>query len=112
MRARAILIMVVLLVAGACAFGRDQLGGSRQADRAPVRGGTLRAAVPDSRVGEFEDLGDLDPQRGYTNLAWELFRCCLLRTLYSYNGKPTEEGGEGLPPHPGVGGGGVSRHGP
>jgi peptide/nickel transport system substrate-binding protein len=111
MRARAILIMVVLLVAGACTFGRDQRGGSRQADGAPVRGGTLRAAVPDSRVGEFEDSGDLDPQRAYTYLAWELFRCCLLRTLYSYNGRPTEEGGDVLRPDLAVGGAEISSDG-
>src|SRR4029453_9573904 len=111
MRARAILIMVVLLVAGACTFGRDQRGGSRQADGPPVRGGTLRAAVPDSRVGEFQDLGALDPQRAYTGLAWELFRCCLLRTLYSYNGKETDEGGGVLRPDLAVGGPEVSNDG-
>jgi peptide/nickel transport system substrate-binding protein len=111
MRARAILIMVALLVASACTFGRDQRGGSRQADGAPVRGGTLRAAVPDSRVGEFQDLGELDPQRAYGGLAWELFRCCLLRTLYSYNGKPTDEGGGVLRSDLAVGGAEVSSDG-
>jgi len=111
MRARAILIMVVLLVAGACTFGRDQRGGSRQADGAPVRGGTLRAAVPDSMVGEFQDLGNLDPQRAYGGVAWELFRCCLLRTLYSYNGRPTEEGGDVLRPDLAVGGAEISSDG-
>jgi peptide/nickel transport system substrate-binding protein len=35
----------------------------------------------------------LDPQLEYYGIAWELFRCCLLRTLLSYNGKPTGEGG-------------------
>src|SRR6266508_5311283 len=111
MRARAVLIMVMLLVAGACTLGRDQRGGSRQADGARVRGGTLRAAVPDSRVGEFEDLGDLDPQRAYGGVAWELFRCCLLRTLYSYNGKETDEGGAVLRPDLAVGGAEISSDG-
>ena len=45
----------------------------------------------------------LDPQRYYWGSAWELFRCCLLRTLYSYNGKPTEEGVPELRPDLAVG---------
>jgi peptide/nickel transport system substrate-binding protein len=85
---------VMLLVATACTFGGDQPDESRPADGASVRGGTLRAAVPDFWAADV----DLDPQRAYTNSAWELFRCCLLRTLYSYNGKPTEEGGMELRP--------------
>jgi peptide/nickel transport system substrate-binding protein len=44
--------------------------------------------VADEHVGAF---GGLDP-RGYDS-TWALFRCCLLRTLYSYNGKSTEQGG-------------------
>ena len=48
----------------------------------------MRLAVPDS--GAF--IG-LDPQSAYDYGGWELFRCCLLRTLYSYSGRPTEEGG-------------------
>jgi peptide/nickel transport system substrate-binding protein len=80
---------VALLLASACTSGNGQPDGSRPADGAPVRGGTLRAAVPDFWASEV----DLDPQRAYAGLAWELSRCCLLRTLYSYNGRPTEEGG-------------------
>jgi peptide/nickel transport system substrate-binding protein len=40
----------------------------------------------------------LDPQVAYETTSWELFRCCLLRTLLSYNGKPTGEGGADLGP--------------
>jgi peptide/nickel transport system substrate-binding protein len=103
MQARPVLIIVVLLVAGACNIGGDQRGGSRQAGGAPVRGGTLRAAMPDSRVAEFQAFGGLDPQRAYSGISWEMFRCCLLRTLYSYNGRPTEEGGAVLRPDLAVG---------
>ncbi len=35
----------------------------------------------------------LDPQRSYFWDTWELFRCCLLRTLLSYNGRSVERGG-------------------
>jgi peptide/nickel transport system substrate-binding protein len=88
----AVRAIAVLLVASACTFGGDQRDEPRQADG--VRGGTLRVAVPDFWVVNF----DLDPQRAYDPIPWELFRCCLLRTLYSYNGRPTEDGGAQLRP--------------
>src|SRR5512134_732817 len=58
-------------------------------------GGTLRLAAPD---GVFWADEHLDPQASYETVAWELFRCCLLRTLVSYNGKPTDEGGAEVRP--------------
>jgi peptide/nickel transport system substrate-binding protein len=92
MRAKGIGLAVMLLFSSACA---NEAGGSDASDRVDTaqRGGTLRAAVPDF----FADL-DLDPQRAYDVGPWELFRCCLLRTLYSYNGRRTEEGGMELHP--------------
>jgi peptide/nickel transport system substrate-binding protein len=90
-RSYAVGVTVILLLATACASD-DQRDEPRQADRA--RGGTLRAAVPDIWATQV----DLDPQRAYFSTSWELFRCCLLRTLYSYNGRPTEEGGMELRP--------------
>ena len=63
-------------------------------------GGTLRVAAldwadheerltsPDGRV-QFA----LDPQAEFSPSAFELFRCCLLRTLMSFNGRSTAEGG-------------------
>src|SRR6185436_4566352 len=63
-------------------------------------GGTLRVAAldwadheqrltsPDGRV-RFA----LDPQAENSPSALELFRCCLLRTLMSFNGRSTAEGG-------------------
>jgi peptide/nickel transport system substrate-binding protein len=88
MRAHAVRMTVVLLVAFACTNGSDQPDGPRRGDPAS-QGGTLRVAVPDFWVAN----NDLDPQRAYSPEGWELFRCCLLRTLYSYNGRATEEGG-------------------
>ena len=79
--------IVLLLVTLACTSGGGEDGAPAEAESAP-RGGTLRVAVADDHVSPA--LG-LDP-RGYDS-PWALFRCCLLRTLYSYNGKPTEEGG-------------------
>src|SRR3990172_4312293 len=87
MRMHAVRTVVVLLVASACTSAGERQGDGVQEDPTP-RGGTLRVAAPDSLA-----LLELDPQRAYGGAEWELLRCCLLRTLYSYSGKPTEEGG-------------------
>lgn len=84
MRADAVRVIAVLLVTGACTSGVEREGAS-EGDATP-RGGTLRVAVPDRLASP-----EMDPQRYYNALA--LGRCCLFRTLYSYSGKPTEEGG-------------------
>ena len=81
-------LTVALLAAAACTSGGDGIEESPRMDESSLRGGTLRVAVPDLFASD-----DLDPQRAYDGQSWELFRCCLLRTLYSYNGRPTEEGG-------------------
>ncbi|HEY7666791.1 MAG TPA: ABC transporter substrate-binding protein, partial [Actinomycetota bacterium] len=90
--------MAVLgLVAAAC--GGDDGGGTTGptatggetgatgATGSDLSGGTLRMAM----------LGDVsaafDPQKEYYNVTWEFYRCCLLRTLMSYKGVPTAEGG-------------------
>jgi peptide/nickel transport system substrate-binding protein len=47
-------------------------------------------------------LGDVsaafDPQKEYYSVTWEFYRCCLLRTLLSYKGVPTDQGGADLQP--------------
>jgi peptide/nickel transport system substrate-binding protein len=88
MRKRTLATIAVLLVASACTSGGEESAGSTSSADPTPRGGTLRVAVPD-----FTPLIELDPQRAYEVPGWELFRCCLLRTLYSYNGRPTDEGG-------------------
>jgi peptide/nickel transport system substrate-binding protein len=59
----------------------------------PARGGTLRVGLV--RWAGDEELGfvRLDPFRDYNFTSFELFRCCLVRTLMSYNGQPTGKGG-------------------
>ena len=39
-----------------------------------------------------------DPQKEYYSVTWEYYRCCLLRTLMSYEGVPTDEGGADIHP--------------
>jgi ABC-type transport system substrate-binding protein len=58
-------------------------------------GGTLRVAAP---VVPFPPIDRLDPQKDYIYGSWELFRCCLLRTLLSFEGAPTSAGGTVLRP--------------
>jgi peptide/nickel transport system substrate-binding protein len=88
MRSGAVRTIVVLFIAGACTSGGEERGGSTPSPDPTPRGGTLRIAAPDSSA-----LLELDPQRAYDGPEWEVLRCCLLRTLYSYNGRPKEEGG-------------------
>lgn len=56
------------------------------------RGGTLRVA------SVVDPSAALDPVRAYDPFSWELFRCCLVRTLYSTNGREVENGGSELRP--------------
>jgi ABC-type transport system substrate-binding protein len=92
-------IMAVLgVVAAACGGGSGDEGdatGSNAATGATgadLAGGTLRLAL----------LGDVsaafDPQKEYYAVSFEYYRCCLLRTLMSYKGVPTEEGGAEIHP--------------
>jgi peptide/nickel transport system substrate-binding protein len=70
-------------------------------------GGTLRVAM-DIRVYESFQLdvnvdpprfnNVWDPSRTWVQEPFELFRCCLLRTLMAYNGLSTSEGGAELRP--------------
>ncbi len=89
-------LVAMLLAVAACtsASGGSEAAAPTQNAPAP-RGGTLRLAVPDDLVA-FQ--WDIDPQRAYTFTAAGLGRCCLFRTLYSYSGRPTEEGGTELHP--------------
>jgi len=56
------------------------------------RGGTLHLAM----LNDAQQ--NLDPDKEYYPPTWEIFRCCLLRTLFSYNGEPTQGGGSSLFP--------------
>jgi peptide/nickel transport system substrate-binding protein len=83
------LVSVLGIIATACAQGE----GPRQQDGEDLQpGGTL----------ELNLLGDVsaafDPQKEYYSVTWEFYRCCLLRTLMSYRGLPTEEGGTEIVP--------------
>ena len=85
------LVAVLGIVAAAC--GGDN--GDRVTPRATgapapaatCSGGTLQMAMLADVSAAF------DPQKEYYCVTWEYYRCCLLRTLMSYKGVPTAEGG-------------------
>jgi peptide/nickel transport system substrate-binding protein len=83
----------MLLVVAGCTSS-DQGGVGATDPDAALRGGTLRVAVTD----EDAFLFDLDPDTYLFPPSWGLSRCCLSRTLYSYNGRPAEEGGAEVRP--------------
>ncbi len=58
----------------------------------PEPGGTLKLAL----LSDVQDA--FDPQKEYYSITWEYYRCCLLRTLLSFNGKTTAEDGAKLFP--------------
>ena len=89
MKRRVVVIAALLLLASACTGGSE--GRSDRPGRVPKypEGGTLRVA---------SEHYSFDPQASYSASDWEVLRCCLLRTLFTYNGRPTEEGGAILRP--------------
>src|SRR5207249_8710433 len=78
---------------------RDHRAPPEVSGGAIAAGGTLRVVMPTPPVPfPLSNLtgdvpGALDPQIDAVPDALELFQCCLLRTLLSYNGQPTDEGG-------------------
>jgi peptide/nickel transport system substrate-binding protein len=86
-------VAILGVIAAAC-------GGDGDGDVAPptdgaaaeLEGGTLRMAQLSDVSAAF------DPQKEYYSVTWEYYRCCLLRTLMSYEGVPTEQGGADIFP--------------
>jgi peptide/nickel transport system substrate-binding protein len=81
--ARSAIVVAMLLAASACTGGTTAKKDARR-DPEFTRGGTLRVA---------SEHYTYDPQKAYTFFDWEILRCCLLRTLFTYSGRPTAEGG-------------------
>jgi peptide/nickel transport system substrate-binding protein len=84
-----------------CLSGADHSTHASPFPNGPLRGGTLRVGVnhpfgTDPRPGSAQYA--LDPQFEYQSMYWELYRCCLLRTLLSYSGQSTAQGGATVRP--------------
>ena len=90
-----IALATVTAVLGVACGGGDT-GGSTTGPSAtsaePQPGGTLHIAL----ISDVQDA--FDPQKEYSSVTWEYFRCCLVRTLLSYNGQTTDAGGSELRP--------------
>ncbi len=89
------LLAVLGLVGAACGDNSSTVtpsGSGSATTSEAVQGGTLKMA----QLSDFYSA--LDPQKEYSSVTWEYYRCCLLRTLLSYNGHPTDEGGTELQP--------------
>ena len=83
----AALVAVLAVVAAACGGGDDSPTGGTTAGGDVPTGGTL------STVMTQDFFHGLDPTAEYYSVSWEFLRCCMARTMLSYNGKPAEEGG-------------------
>ena len=91
-------VVALALVAAGCTSHHAHATGPSSAGSPIPRGGTLRVVVPPAPASALEQGSGIDPQKAYFVDSWELFRCCLLRTLLSYKGAPTAQGGAVLHP--------------
>jgi peptide/nickel transport system substrate-binding protein len=109
MRWRRLTVVATALAYVAACTSAPPVSPSATSGGAGVRGGVLRIGVqenfpPGSLLAKTgpDDFGDpvnaLDPHAGVFYDTLELLRCCLVRTLLSYEGKPLEEGGTTLRP--------------
>lgn len=85
------LLSVLALAAAACGEGDKKPAGQEPAGDLQS-GGTLVMGISADVDQAF------DPAEEYSAISWEIFRCCLTRTLLSFNGQTAEGGGnEPLP---------------
>lgn len=87
-------VAVLGVIAAACGGDGDtgQSPSPTGGDTTELEGGTLSMAQLADVTAAF------DPQKEYYSVTWEYYRCCLLRTLMSYEGVPTDEGGADIHP--------------
>jgi ABC-type transport system substrate-binding protein len=90
-RAWALSAAIVLLAAACTSSGEPRQNASRSASSLP-RGGTLRVGFL-----AWDPFGPIDPTSGFGE-PYGGWQCCMLRTLYSYNGRPTDQDGSILRP--------------
>jgi peptide/nickel transport system substrate-binding protein len=100
-RSRLAVIAALLFVSTACIGGGDDQASTRGGRQYP-RGGTLHVA---------SEHYTYDPQVSYSTADWEVMRCCLLRTLFTYSGETEEDGGAIVRPDLASGIGSVSPDG-
>jgi peptide/nickel transport system substrate-binding protein len=83
------LVGVLAVLAAGCA---------QEAEEQPQPGGDIKAGGV-IKMGISADVDNaFDPAKEYSQLAWSIFNCCLLRTLLQYNGLDADEGGSEVQP--------------
>jgi len=94
-------LVAILGIVGAACGGNDNGGGGASGGSGGATGGTS-SNLQQGGTLQLAMLGDVsaafDPQKEYYSVTWEWYRCCLLRTLLSYKGVPTDQGGAELQP--------------
>jgi peptide/nickel transport system substrate-binding protein len=95
--ARLVACALAFILIGSCTGGDGEPSPTPKTAQ-PSPGGTLRVALPSFPISTLIEGVALDPQRDYFFDSQAVFRCCLLRTLLSHNGRSTEEGGAELHP--------------
>jgi peptide/nickel transport system substrate-binding protein len=90
------LIAVLAVVAAACGGGDTEEGddGGETPTGEVQAGGTLRLAFD----GGSDFFYGMNPTAEYYSVSWEFLRCCMARTLLSYEAVTAEEGGNDLQP--------------
>jgi peptide/nickel transport system substrate-binding protein len=90
-------VLALSVLLAACTSSGDGSNSAGAATSPTKSGGTVRVAAP----GQF-DAAAWDPAFRVDvmvhPLALELYRCCVLRRLFSYSGSPVEQGGGELRP--------------
>lgn len=87
------LVATIALIAAACGGDEtEEPGASPTPAQDLQKGGTLRIGI----TGDV--FTGYDPQKEYYQVSFSFFRCCLLRTLLSYNGQDAEHQGTQLFP--------------
>jgi peptide/nickel transport system substrate-binding protein len=84
---RAIGVAAVATLLAASCGGGGKNSPTASSGAALVKGGVLRIGM----TSDFHEA--LDPSREYYTIGWEFLRCCLARTLLSFNGKGATQGG-------------------
>ncbi len=96
--------LVGVLLLAACAQAAPTPSASPTGTALGPIGGTLRVGMDLAGYESYQvdEQGTYnrawDPQTTWAQEPFELFRCCLLRTLMSFNGRSTREGGAELRP--------------
>ncbi len=95
---RTIRIFAVLAVLGMIAAACSSSGGGSSASSTASAGGAVQSGGT-LKMAQLADIYNaFDPQKEYSSVTWEYYRCCMLRTLMSYKGVPTDQGGANIYP--------------